>query len=157
MDAVPDTAALRFLAERDIPHRLVGYGQVRSAEEAAKARDIDLSALVKTLVIRIEDGNYALVLIPGDRGLDYPKLRSHLGVRRLTMPDPEEAKAATGYERGTITPFGAGDHRVLVDRRLLDHDEISLGSGAHGWAIHLHPDTVLGLGAEIADIAGNAD
>lgn len=153
MDGTPDTAAVRFLAERGIPHRLVGYGQVRSAEEAAKARGIELSALVKTLVIRVEDGAYVLVLIPGDHGLDYPKLRGHLGVRRLTMPDPEEAKAATGYERGTITPFGAGDHRVLIDQRLLAQDEISLGSGAHGWAIHLPPDTLLELGAETADIA----
>lgn len=153
MDVAPDTAAVRFLEERNIPHRLVGYGQVRSAEEAATARGIDLSALVKTLVIRVEDGAYVLVLIPGDRGLDYPKLRGHLSVRRLTMPDPEEAKAATGYERGTITPFGAGDHRVLIDQRLLDQDEMSLGSGAHGWAIHLTPDTLLQLGAETADIA----
>lgn len=153
MDATPDTAAVRFLAERGIPHRLVAYGQVRSAEEAATARGIELSALVKTLVIRVEDGAYVLVLIPGDHGLDYPKLRAHLGVRRLTMPDPEEAKAATGYERGTITPFGAGDHRVLIDRRLLDQDEISLGSGTHGWAIHLTPDALLEFGAETADIA----
>lgn len=153
MDTAPDTAAVRFLVDRAIPHRLVGYGHVRSAEEAATARGIELSALVKTLVIRVEDGRYALVLIPGDRGLDYPKLRAHLGVRRLTMPDPEEAKAATGYERGTITPFGAGNHRVLIDQRLLDHDEISLGSGAHGWAIHLKPDALLELGAETADIA----
>lgn len=153
MDASPDTAAVRFLVGRDIPHRLVGYGQVRSAEEAAEARGIALSALVKTLVIRIEDGKYALVLIPGDRGLDYPKLRAHLGVRRLTMPDPEEAKAATGYERGTITPFGAGEHRVLIDQRLVDLDEISLGSGAHGWAIHLASDALLALGAETADVA----
>lgn len=153
MDAAPDTAAIGFLIDRDIPHRLVGYGQVRSAEEAAEARGIALSALVKTLVIRIEEGQYALVLIPGDRGLDYPKLRAHLGVRRLTMPDPEEAKAATGYERGTITPFAAGEHRVVIDQCLLDHDEISLGSGAHGWAIHLPPATLLTLGAEIADLA----
>lgn len=153
MDTAPDTAAVRFLHEREIPYRLVGYGQVRSAEEAATARGIELSALVKTLVIRVEDGQYALVLIPGDHGLDYPKLRGHFGVRRLTMPDPEEAKAATGYERGTITPFGAGEHRVVIDRRLLDHDEISLGSGAHGWAIHLAPQVLLDLGAERADIA----
>ena len=154
MGETPDTAAVRRLAELDVPHRLVQYGQVRSAEEAAKARGVELSALAKTLVIRIEEGRYALVLVPGDSGLDYAKLRAHLGVRRLTMPDPDEAKAATGYERGTITPIGAGDHRVIVDCRLFDHDEVSLGSGAQGWAIHLDPDLLLDLGAEAADVAG---
>lgn len=154
MTDVPDTAAIRYVSEKGIPHRLVGYGHVRSAEEAAQARGIPLGALVKTLVIRVDDGQYLLALVPGDRGLDYPKLRKHLGVRRLTMPDPAEAKQATGYERGTITPFAAGDHRIVADERLFDLDEISLGSGAHGWAIHVAPNILVDLGAERADIAG---
>lgn len=136
-----------------MPFRLVPYGDVRSAEEAATARGIPLAALAKTLVVRVEEGRYVLVLVPGDRGLDYSKLRTHLGVRRLTMPDPDEAKQATGYARGTITPYGAGGHAVVVDEGLLGHEEISLGSGVNNWAIHLAPATVVGLGATPADIA----
>lgn len=153
MTGFPDTAAVRDLTARDIPHRLVPYGDVRSAEEAAEQRGIALEALAKTLVVRVEEGRYVLVLVPGDRGLDYPKLRAHLGVRRLTMPDPEEAKEATGYARGTITPFGAGDHGIVIDHALLGHDEISLGSGAPNWAIHLDPAHLVTLGAEAADVA----
>ncbi|HVR31074.1 MAG TPA: YbaK/EbsC family protein [Acidimicrobiia bacterium] len=153
MPSAPDTAAVRFLAGAAIPHRLVGYGDVRSAEEAAEARGIELGALAKTLVVRVEEGSYVLVLIPGDRGLDYGKLRSHLGVRRLMMPDPEEAMTATGYARGTITPFGAGDHPVVIDEALLAHDEISLGSGAPNWAIHLAPSHLLAIGATSAPIS----
>lgn len=153
MSAAPDTAAIRALDAGNVPYRLVSYGDVRSAEEAAEARGIELSALAKTLVVRVEEGRYVLVLIGGDKGLDYPKLRAHLGVRRLTMPDPEEAKAATGYARGTITPFGAGDHPVVIDEGLLTHGEISLGSGAQNWAIHLAPTVLTSLGATPADIA----
>ena len=47
------------------------------------------------------------VLVPGDRVIAWPKLRALLGVTRLSMPDADAAKAATGYERGTITPDGA--------------------------------------------------
>lgn len=149
----PDNAAIRELEERAIPYRLVEYDDVRSAEEAAERRGIALAALAKTLVVRLEEGRYVLVLVPGDRGLDYPKLRAHLGVRRLTMPDPEEAKQATGYARGTITPIGAGGHAVVIDAGLLAHDEISLGSGAPNWAIHLDPAHMLALGAAPADVA----
>lgn len=153
MSETPDTPAIRFLREVGAEFRLVPYGHVRSAEEAAAARGIPLAALAKTLVVRVEEGRYVLVLIPGDRGLDYAKLRSHLGVRRLTMPDPDEAKQATGYARGTITPYGAGDHQVLMDEGLLVHPEISLGSGVGNWAIHLSPITVVELGASPVDIA----
>ncbi len=151
----PVTPATKRLAASGVSHRLVHNGKVESAEEAARRRGIALEQLVKTLVVRVEEGRYVLVLVPGDAGLDYKKLRIHLGVNRLTMPSPEEALAATGYPRGAITPIEAGGWPVILDTRLTGHDEISLGSGVHGWAIHLSPDDLVTLtGAEIADIAG---
>lgn len=67
-----------------------------------EARDI-----VKTLVVRRAEDDHLFVLVPGDREISWPKLRALLGVSRLSMPDAATAKAATGYERGTITPFGS--------------------------------------------------
>ncbi len=58
-------------------------------------------------MIRRAADDYVFVLVPGGRQIDWPKLRAHLGVKRLSLPDADEARAATGYERGTITPFGA--------------------------------------------------
>ena len=39
--------------------------------------------------------------------ISWPKLRGHLGVKRLSLPDADEALAVTGYVRYTITPFGS--------------------------------------------------
>jgi Cys-tRNA(Pro) deacylase len=140
MDPTPAPQAIAALEFAGIEYRVVPYGPVRTAEEAAIARGIPLEALVKTLVIRLEENSYVLALIPGNSGLDYRKLRSLLGVRRLTMPDPAEAREATGYERGTITPLGAaGEWPTIIDTALTRLNEISLGSGTHGVAIHLSP------------------
>ncbi len=149
-----DTSATRFLDAAGIAYSVVEYGRVSSAEEAAEARGIRLEQLVKTLVVRVEEGEYVLVLVPGDSGLDYKKLRAELGVRRLTMPDPGEAKDATGYERGTITPFGAqGDWPVIIDARLEAMDLVSLGAGVHGAALNLSPsDVIASTGARVLDI-----
>lgn len=153
-DSPPVTPATQAADVLGITYRMVHHGPVSSAEEAAQKRGISIGQLAKTLVVRVEEGRYVMVLVPGDRGMDYRKLRSHLGVRRLSMPDPEEALAATGYRRGTITPLGAGDWPVIVDPALMDHDEISLGAGVHGWAIHLDPARlVVGIDASIVDVA----
>ena len=158
MTTPPSTPAIERVRSSGLPHRIVFYGRVASAEEAAERRGVPLAALAKTLVVRVEEGRYVLVLIPGDSGLDYPKLRTVLGVCRLTMPSPEEALAATGYERGTINPIEAGGWPAIVDRRLTEAAEVSLGSGAHGWAIHLTPpDLVALVDAQIADITKPAD
>ena len=58
----------------------------------------------------------AVRAIPGRR-FDWPKLRAHLGVSRMSLPDADEAKAVTGYVRYTITPFGST--RVALTPSLL--------------------------------------
>ena len=150
----PATNATMAADELGIKYRLVHHGEVSSAEEAAIKRGVEIGQLAKTLVVRVEETSYVLVLVPGDRGMDYKKLRGHLGVRRLTMPDPEEAFVATGYRRGTITPLGGGGWPVVMDERLAEHDEISLGAGIAGWAIHLDPADLVDFGSvTIADVA----
>ncbi len=154
MSDQPETPATEAVTAAGIDHRLVAYGRVSSAEEAAEARGVPLEALAKTLVVRVEEGSYVLVCVPGPDRLDYAALRDLLGVRRLTMPDPDEAKTATGYARGTITPFGAGGWPVVVDESLAGLDEVSLGAGATGWALHVSgPDLVAATGATVAAIA----
>ena len=138
MSEVPNSAAIEAASAAGIAYRLVHHGKVSSAEEAADKRGISIEQLAKTLVVRVEEDRYVLVLVPGDSGMDYKKLRQHLGVRRLTMPDPDEALAATGYRRGTITPLGSGQPAIL-DTGLVGLEEISLGAGIEGWAIHLYP------------------
>jgi prolyl-tRNA editing enzyme YbaK/EbsC (Cys-tRNA(Pro) deacylase) len=94
------------------------------------------------------------VLVPGGRRFDWPKVRAHLGVRRLSLPDATEAHAVTGYERGAITPFGsARPWPVIADASIEDLDDVAIGGGAHGVNLHLTPaDLVAALDAEVVDV-----
>lgn len=131
------TPALTALASAGIPHTVTRHGRVNSLEEAAAARGIEPRDLIKTLVVRRGEGDYLFVLVPGDREISWPKLRAYLGVSRLSMPPADEAKDATGYERGTITPFGSTTAwPVIADETLTEPGRmISLGAGAHGVAV----------------------
>jgi prolyl-tRNA editing enzyme YbaK/EbsC (Cys-tRNA(Pro) deacylase) len=75
-------------------------------------------------------------------------------VSRLSLPDADEARAATGYERFTITPFGATHPwPVIADASLLDHDVVSIGGGVRGVNIHAAPaDLASALGAVLVDV-----
>lgn len=149
--------ASRALAAADtlsLVHRVIRHGPVRSLAEAAQARGVTPADVVKTLVVRRADDDFLFVLVPGDRVISWPKLRSLLGVSRLSMPDAETARQATGYERGTITPFGSvSPWPVIADERLLGR-EITLGAGEHGVAIAANADAVVQvLAASVADIS----
>ena len=148
-----DTPALRALRELGLEHVVTRHGRVRSLAEAAQARGVPPSAIVKAMVVRRGPDDHLLVLVPGDREISWPKLRAFLGVNRLSMPDAHAAREVTGYERGTITPFGsAAALPVVADERVVGQT-ISLGAGAHGVAATLAADDVIAaLGAEVADV-----
>jgi len=135
-----------------IPYELTQHQRARSLVEAAELQGVEPSRIVKTLVVRRADDDYLFVLVPGDRTISWPKLRTLLGVSRLSMPDASVAKDVTGYERGTITPFGATRAwPVIADDRV--QGTISLGGGAHGVGVRLAADDALrALGATVADV-----
>jgi Cys-tRNA(Pro)/Cys-tRNA(Cys) deacylase len=141
------------LAAAGIGYRLIQHGPVRSLAEAAEARGVRPAQVVKTLVVRRGADDFLFVLVPGDRTISWPKLRALLGVSRLSMPDADAAKAATGYERGTITPFGATTAwPVIADERLRGRG-ITLGTGEHGVAVAVDADEALvAVAATFADV-----
>lgn len=149
-----DTPALRALADLGISHEVVCTTRSQSVAEAAAKRGIAVSALLKTIVVRRAEDDYVFVLVPGDRAIDWPKLRSHLGVRRMTLPDAAEALEVTGYERGTITPFGATNPwPVVADSTITPDSPVSIGGGAHGVSVRLLADDLLdSLDATLGDV-----
>lgn len=148
------TPALDAIAAAGIPHRVVRIEPARSAEEAAERQGIPLRALLRTIVVRRSEDDYLFVLVPAGRRFDWPKLRAHLGVSRMSLPDADKAQAITGYVRYTITPFGSSRAwPVIADAAILDEPLVSIGGGAFGVNLHLAPaDLVRALRAKVVDV-----
>lgn len=151
-----DSPALRDPRLATMPHEVVSHGPVSSLEEAAKARGVVPSQVIKTMVVRRAENEYLFILVPGDRVISWPKLRRHLDVNRLSMPDAEEARRVTGYARGTITPFGSSRAwPVIADASL--GDTVSIGGGAHGLSMTVGRGALVGaLDATVADVTEHA-
>ena len=101
------TPAIEAVVDAGVPHRVVRTERASSAEESAAFQGIETRQLLRTIVVRRGDDDYLFVLVPAGRRFDWPKLRALLEVRRMSLPDADEARAVTGYERYTITPFGS--------------------------------------------------
>ena len=146
--------AIDAVERSGIPFDIARTERAHSAVESAELQGVDLGALLRTIVVRRGDGDYVFVLVPGGRRFDWPKVRAHLGVKRLSLPDADEAREATGYERGAITPFGASHAwPVIVDASAAGHERVALGGGAHGVNLHMAPaDLVAALAAEVVDV-----
>ncbi len=128
--------------------------EARSLAEAASILAIETGDIVKTLVVKRSDGSYLFALVPGGRAISWPKLRAVVGVNKLRLPEADLALAATGYERGTITPIGSTqDWPVFADATIVGR-RIAMGAGAHGASVCVDADEFIrAYGATVADIS----
>lgn len=122
--------------------------------EAAEILGIPPSGIVKTLVVKRSDDTYLFALIPGGRAISWPKLRAVVGVNRLRLPEASLALAATGYERGTITPVGSrAAWPVFADETIVGQ-RVAMGSGVQGFSMFVEADDLIrAYGATVADIS----
>jgi Cys-tRNA(Pro) deacylase len=139
-----------------LTYELTTHGPVGSLAEAAAARGLTPHQVVKTMVVRVAEGDHRFVLVPGDREIAWPKLRALLGVNRLSMPSAEAAYDVTGFVRGTITPLGSrAPLPVIADASMTG--TVSIGGGAHGVALTVEAaDLVRALDATVADVTDPA-
>ena len=153
-DVADDPPALTAVASLGVAHRVVRTEPAGSAEESASMQGIPLGALLRTIVVRRGEDDYLFVLVPAGRRFDWPKLRAHLGVSRMSLPDADEAQRVTGYVRYTITPFGSmRAWPVVADAAILEQPVVAIGGGARGVNLHLAPaDLVAALGADVVDV-----
>ena len=132
----PASLALEKLG---IPHRIFRHENlVTSLEQAARERGQRVSQIMRSILFRISESEFVMVLIAGSGQVSWKILRKHLGSSRMTMATEEEVFAVTGYQIGAVNPFGLPNPlRVLVDESVFREDEVSLGSGIRNTAIIL--------------------
>ncbi|MFF1633001.1 aminoacyl-tRNA deacylase [Leifsonia sp. NPDC058248] len=138
---------------RGVSIRIIERPAARSLHEAAELLGIQPSDIVKTLVVKRSDGTFVFALVPGGRKISWPKLRGLLGVNKLKLPEAHVAFEATGYERGTITPFGSTTAWPVVADETVAGRTISMGAGEHGFSLFADADAVIAaFDATVADI-----
>ncbi len=140
-------------AARGVGIRIVERPAARSLEEAAALLGLEPSGIVKTLVVKRSDGTFLFALVPGGRKISWPKLRTLVGVNKLQLPDAAVAFDATGYERGTITPFGSTTAWPVYADATIVGRELALGAGEHGFSLFVDADALIAaFEATVADI-----
>jgi len=139
----------------DVPYEVTRTKPAGNIREAALLRGVPVDSILKTLVVRRGEDDHVFVVLAGDRAIDWPKLRSALDVRRLSLPDAEEARAVTGYERGAITPFGSRRAlSVIIDATIAAKQLVSIGGGAHGVSVRIEAPTLIdALDASVEDVS----
>jgi prolyl-tRNA editing enzyme YbaK/EbsC (Cys-tRNA(Pro) deacylase) len=134
--STPATRTLDLLA---VPYRVHLHPRPPgSLEEAARERGQLPGQVIRSILFRLGENDFVLVLAAGPKQLSWRKLRAHLGVSRLSMASEQEVLAVTGSPIGAVGPLGLPvSVRLLADEGVFLNEEISIGSGIRGTAVIL--------------------
>lgn len=141
----PTTIVSQYLASRNLSHRVYRHaGPIHSLEQAASERGQTPDQVVRSIVFRVGQEEYVMVLVAGPARVSWPALRKYLGLSRLTMATKEEVIRVTGFETGAVSPFALPNPiRILVDEAVLAQAEVSIGSGERGTTIILSREALV--------------
>ena len=119
LDKEPVKRAERFLKDFDKSLEVIILeNSARTAQDAAKALDCNVGAIVKSLLFRTGD-DFILCLVAGDKRCSLNKLKKLKDKKDILMASPEEVKTQTGYTIGGVSPIGhLNKIEILIDKSL---------------------------------------
>jgi prolyl-tRNA editing enzyme YbaK/EbsC (Cys-tRNA(Pro) deacylase) len=119
---------------------------IRALEEILGEHGFLPGSVVRSILFRTDAGKYVLLAMAGSGKADWGVLRKHLNERRLTLADPAEVVAQTGYVVGAVPPLALPETiQVLADESLRDYERLLIGSGVLGYAFGLQGADLCGL------------
>jgi len=127
------------LTAKGIPFRAFAHPRpIRSLEQAALERGQRQEQVIRSIVFRLSNDEFVMALVPGPAQISWQRLRERLSVSRMTMATKEEVLEHTGYQTGSVSPFGLpAPMRILADEKIFCQDEISIGSGVRNTTVIL--------------------
>ncbi len=106
----------------------------RTAIDAANSLKCEVGAIVKSLLLRADDG-YVLCLVSGDKKCSLNKVKKITGKKDVCMANADDVKKQTGFTIGGVSPVGLiNDLDIMIDDQLNRFQDIFAAAG--------HPNAV---------------
>ena len=112
----------------------------RTAIDAANSLNCEVGAIVKSLLIKIEN-DFLLCLVSGDKRCSLNKLKKISEKKNVRMASADEVKSQTGYTIGGVSPVGhLNNIPIFVDNSLSRFKDIFAAAG--------HPNVIFKINYE---------
>ena len=112
----------------------------KTALDAANSLNCEVGAIVKSLLIKIEN-DFLLCLVSGDKRCSLNKLKKISEKKNVRMASADEVKSQTGYTIGGVSPVGhINNIQIFVDNSLSRFKDIFAAAG--------HPNVIFKINYE---------
>jgi Cys-tRNA(Pro)/Cys-tRNA(Cys) deacylase len=127
---------------------------IETVSKACKLSGEPPNVIVKTLLMRVEDNDYIILIVRGDRRVDNIKLSRYLGsTAKLAAPD--EVLRVLGVPAGAVSPLLSNvlRFRRLLDPKILEKEYVVCGGGDLNTLVRIITEDLINyLKPEIVDV-----
>ena len=144
-----------YLKENGVWHRFLTKPETVHTADASRETGIQLNRITKNLVCKTSDGNYALLIVPGNRKVNLRKAAQALTTKNARLLGFEEAETVSGYAPGgTPSIHHKTRMSVVLDSTLLGQETVFCGGGSRDRLLELKTQDVVRLdNAIVADVS----
>ncbi|MBP1654762.1 MAG: YbaK/prolyl-tRNA synthetase associated region [Bacteroidetes bacterium] len=128
----------QYLDSHSTRYVVVIHSPAYTAQEIAARAHVPGRELAKTVMAKV-DGKMTMLVLPASSMVNFTALRQDAGASRAELATEAEFKGLfPECEVGAMPPFGnLFDMPVLVDRTLLEDEEIAFNAGTHKELVRL--------------------
>jgi Cys-tRNA(Pro)/Cys-tRNA(Cys) deacylase len=145
------TLPMRVLEEKGIAFESLQQSEKQyTAEGVAADLGVPVAQVVKAMILRCSNGQFALMVVPGDRRLSLKKAGAVLQDKRVALAEERDVQRVTGYQVGAVSVLGfrRDDVPIHVDQGVVELDRAIISAGRPDLGLALSPaDLVRALGA----------
>ena len=120
------------LDEKKITYDLVEHEPVYTNPAMAEALGVDESETVKSLVLKTKEGEMIVLVLPGNKKVNWKQAAAGAGTKKVSFAKPEEVSEAVGCEVGCVPPFGHfSTLPIYMDPDLPKKEYVYFNPGVH--------------------------
>ncbi len=121
-----------MLEETKVSYEIVKHEPVYTNPAMAEALNVSESETVKSLVLKTKEGNMIVLVLPGNKQVDWKQAAAGAKTKKVSFAKPEEVSEAVGCEVGCVPPFGhMTEIPIYMDPDLTKKNFVYFNPGLH--------------------------
>ena len=135
-----------FLKEHHVAFKLEEHEDTPTSAQAANVRskmlgipsEEVLKRAAKSMILR-SDGRFFQFVLPGDKKIDFKKVKKILGSTSTSLATPDEVLQVTSVQIGGVPPFGnLFGIPVYLERSMLVNEQLDCNAGSRGISLTMN-------------------
>lgn len=123
---------IAMLNEKKVSYELVEHEPVYTNPAMAEALKVSESETVKSLVVKTKEGRMIVLVLPGDKKVNWKQAAAGAGTKKVSFAKPEEVSKEVGCEVGCVPPFGHMTALpIYMDPDLTKKNFVYFNPGVH--------------------------